>query len=56
VVETVLTDHDPVHRYARGTWGPAEQGRLVDDEHGWHDPVPEDDCDEPGSAHTRAVA
>ena len=32
--------------YAVHSWGPEEQDRLIDDRHGWHNPVPED-LDEP---------
>jgi glucose-6-phosphate 1-dehydrogenase len=47
VVNEVLAHHAPVVPYPRHTWGPAEQDRLVDDETGWQDPVPEDDCEPP---------
>jgi glucose-6-phosphate 1-dehydrogenase len=45
-VDTVLRHHDPVIPYPVHTWGPEEQDRLIDDEHGWHNPVvdPEEPC------------
>jgi len=39
VVDTVLTDHEPVHAYAPGTWGPKEAQSLLDAEGGWHNPI-----------------
>jgi glucose-6-phosphate 1-dehydrogenase len=39
VVDNVLTDHGPAYPYHRGTWGPEEQSRLIDDPDGWHAPV-----------------
>jgi glucose-6-phosphate 1-dehydrogenase len=44
-VDRVLTDHAPAIPYPVRSWGPKEQDRLIDDEHGWHDPVvdPTDD-------------
>jgi glucose-6-phosphate 1-dehydrogenase len=38
VVDNVLTDHGPAYPYDVHTWGPAEQDRLIDDEHHWHNP------------------
>jgi glucose-6-phosphate 1-dehydrogenase len=38
VVEPVLRKPGPVHRYARGSWGPPEADRLVGRQGGWHDP------------------
>jgi len=35
VVDSVLGDATPVHSYARGSWGPAEAGRLATDVGGW---------------------
>jgi glucose-6-phosphate 1-dehydrogenase len=39
VVDPVLDDVVPVHRYPRGSWGPAEADKLLSDEFGWHDPA-----------------
>jgi glucose-6-phosphate 1-dehydrogenase len=39
VVDPVLGDATPVHPYARGTWGPAEAGRLLPGRDTWHDPA-----------------
>ena len=39
VVDPVLTDHEPVHAYAPGTWGPKEAQSLLDAEGGWHNPI-----------------
>jgi glucose-6-phosphate 1-dehydrogenase len=38
VVDPVLGDVTPVHPYARGSWGPAEAGRLLPAGDSWHDP------------------
>jgi glucose-6-phosphate 1-dehydrogenase len=38
IVDPVLDGAVPVHRYARGTWGPAEADRLLPDGETWHDP------------------
>jgi len=38
VVDPILGDSVPVHRYAAGTWGPAEAGTVVAPHGGWHDP------------------
>jgi glucose-6-phosphate 1-dehydrogenase len=38
-VDNVLTDHSKAIPYPVHSWGPKEQDRLIDDEHGWHDPV-----------------
>ncbi len=38
-VDDVLTDHAAAIPYPVHTWGPKEQNRLIDDEHGWHNPV-----------------
>ncbi len=40
VVEPTLTDHEPVHTYAKGSWGPAAAGAVVPDG-GWHPPSQE---------------
>jgi len=37
VVDTVLDQHQPVHRYEAGSWGPAAAAALVAD--GWQNPV-----------------
>ena len=39
VVDNVLTDHSPAIPYAKHTWGPEEQNRLISDPDRWHDPV-----------------
>lgn len=41
IVDPVLGDRVPVHRYERGTWGPGEAAGLVGDLGGWSDPVPD---------------
>jgi len=38
VVEPILGDAVPVHRYKPGTWGPPEADRLIDDGGAWHAP------------------
>jgi glucose-6-phosphate 1-dehydrogenase len=38
IVDPILDDATPVHRYAAGSWGPAEADRLIADVGGWHDP------------------
>jgi glucose-6-phosphate 1-dehydrogenase len=38
IVDPVLGDVVPVHPYARGSWGPAEAGRLLPDRDSWIDP------------------
>ncbi|MDO8214183.1 glucose-6-phosphate dehydrogenase [Conexibacter sp. CPCC 206217] len=38
VVAAILDDTTPLHRYAPGTWGPAEADRLLTDDDCWHDP------------------
>lgn len=40
VVENVLGDAAPVHRYEPGSWGPPEAMSLAEDVGGWHDPAP----------------
>ena len=39
VVDPVLDDAVPVHRYPRGTWGPEEADALLPSGGTWHDPV-----------------
>jgi glucose-6-phosphate 1-dehydrogenase len=39
VVNPVLGDVTPVHRYARGSWGPEEADRLLPARETWHDPA-----------------
>jgi glucose-6-phosphate 1-dehydrogenase len=39
VVDPVLGDVTPVHPYARGSWGPAEAGKLLAGHDTWHDPI-----------------
>ena len=39
VVDPVLGDVVPIHRYPRGSWGPAEADKLLPDGAGWHDPA-----------------
>ena len=39
VVDPVLDDVTPVHRYAPGTWGPKEADALLPDGEAWHDPA-----------------
>ena len=45
-VDDVLTNHSKAIPYPVHTWGPKEQDRLIDDEHGWHNPVvdPVEEC------------
>ncbi|MDQ6672471.1 MAG: glucose-6-phosphate dehydrogenase [Chloroflexota bacterium] len=38
VVDPVLDNRTPVHRYAPNTWGPLEADALVAGEGGWHNP------------------
>jgi glucose-6-phosphate 1-dehydrogenase len=38
VVDPILSGNVPVHRYARGTWGPAQADRLLPEGETWHDP------------------
>ena len=38
VVDPVLDDAVPVHRYARGTWGPKEADALLPKGDSWYDP------------------
>jgi glucose-6-phosphate 1-dehydrogenase len=38
IVDPILGDVVPVHRYEQGTWGPAEANRLAEDVGGWHNP------------------
>jgi glucose-6-phosphate 1-dehydrogenase len=39
VVDPVLGDVVPVHRYSRGSWGPKEADALLPDGEQWHDPA-----------------
>lgn len=38
VVQPLVDDPGPVHRYRRGTWGPRQADALVAEAGGWHDP------------------
>jgi glucose-6-phosphate 1-dehydrogenase len=38
IVDRVLTHHDPAIPYQRGTWGPVEANRLIEDGLGWRPP------------------
>jgi glucose-6-phosphate 1-dehydrogenase len=38
VVDPILGGVVPVHRYARGSWGPKEADALLPNGVGWHDP------------------
>jgi glucose-6-phosphate 1-dehydrogenase len=38
VVDPVLGDVTPVHDYPRGSWGPKEAMRLIENDDGWLDP------------------
>jgi glucose-6-phosphate 1-dehydrogenase len=40
VVDPVLGDITPVYDYARGSWGPPEAARLIEDNDAWLDPRP----------------
>ncbi len=42
VVEPAVHAPLPVHRYARGSWGPAEADRVLPAGERWHDPAPSD--------------
>jgi glucose-6-phosphate 1-dehydrogenase len=39
IVDPILGDATPVHRYARGSWGPKEADRLLTGQVAWHDPA-----------------
>jgi glucose-6-phosphate 1-dehydrogenase len=39
VVDPVLGDVVPIHRYPRGSWGPEEADKLLPDGACWHDPA-----------------
>jgi glucose-6-phosphate 1-dehydrogenase len=39
VVDPVLGDAVPVHRYERGSWGPKEADSLLPNGETWHDPA-----------------
>jgi len=38
VVEAVLKNHHPVHRYRRGSWGPKAADAIIAADGGWHNP------------------
>jgi glucose-6-phosphate 1-dehydrogenase len=40
VIQPLLDHPGPVHRYRRGSWGPAEAEMVVAGHDGWHDPAP----------------
>ena len=40
IVERILTEHQPVERYARGTWGPAGARALTRGHGGWPEEPP----------------
>lgn len=40
VVDGVLGDATPLHKYAPGSWGPAEANRIITRSGGWHTPRP----------------
>ncbi|TMK58079.1 MAG: glucose-6-phosphate dehydrogenase [Actinobacteria bacterium] len=39
VLNDVLTDHDPVHKYKVHTWGPKAADKLIADPDHWHNPA-----------------
>lgn len=39
VLDPVIGDKVPVHRYKRGSWGPKQADALIADAGGWNDPV-----------------
>ena len=39
IVDPILDNATPVHRYAPGSWGPREADALVADAEGWRDPA-----------------
>jgi glucose-6-phosphate 1-dehydrogenase len=39
VLDPILGDVTPVHKYAKGTWGPAEVDDKIKPNDGWHNPV-----------------
>lgn len=41
VVEPVLTDHDSVHLYPKGSWGPKAADDLIAPHSSWNNPLPE---------------
>ena len=49
VVQPAIDEPGPVHRYERGSWGPAEADRLVGADH-WHEPEPVPDPDRAASS------
>jgi glucose-6-phosphate 1-dehydrogenase len=40
IVDPVLGDATPVHRYAQGSWGPNRADDLIEGAGGWHNPSP----------------
>lgn len=40
VVQPLLDQPGPLHRYARGSWGPPEADAVIAGHQGWHDPAP----------------
>jgi glucose-6-phosphate 1-dehydrogenase len=40
IVDPVLGDATPVHRYAQGSWGPKRADDLIEGAGGWHNPSP----------------
>lgn len=38
VLDKILTQHRPVHRYKSGSWGPREADELIKIDGGWHNP------------------
>ena len=42
VVDPVLTEHSPAHRYRPGTWGPRQAEMLIAPDGPWHDPLTPD--------------
>ena len=39
VVDPVLKNHHPVHRYLRGSWGPKQAEKLFASQGRWHNPA-----------------
>ena len=40
IVQKVLDEHDDVHLYAEGSWGPKQADQLAESIGGWIDPLP----------------
>jgi glucose-6-phosphate 1-dehydrogenase len=40
IVQPLLDQPGPVHRYPRGSWGPPQAEAVVADHPGWHNPTP----------------